>query len=176
MRQAHLPARERYILDALLSRADNPTGEIPARFQPRSHADEYFFGAPRRTVQRALRHLRDHGWVDWKTVPRGARGKPASHYELSLGRPCDCERIKRHPDAESREIRRHTLTGLSATLTVNPQPEPPAPLKRSREGGKEGKVALCTVCGTRLDPVLPAAGYRTHPCCDPDEKPHAAVA
>jgi len=30
---------------------------------------------------------------------------------------------------------------------------------------------FCTVCHTALDPVLPAAGYRTHPCCDPDEKP-----
>ena len=76
MRQAKLPARERYVLDALLSRADNATCEIPARFQPRSHGDEYFFGAPRRTVQRALDHLRQHHWVDWQPASQGKRGRP----------------------------------------------------------------------------------------------------
>ncbi len=34
----------------------------------------------------------------------------------------------------------------------------------------------CRVCGRPLDPVLPAGGYTTHPCCDPREKPAAATA
>jgi hypothetical protein len=29
----------------------------------------------------------------------------------------------------------------------------------------------CAVCGDPLDPVLAAAGYHTHPACDPDEAP-----
>jgi hypothetical protein len=32
---------------------------------------------------------------------------------------------------------------------------------------------MCRVCGTVLNRVLVASGYRTHPCCDPDEKPWA---
>ena len=31
------------------------------------------------------------------------------------------------------------------------------------------KAALCRVCKVPMDPVLPANGYMTHPCCDPDE-------
>jgi Helix-turn-helix domain len=27
----------------------------------------------------------------------------------------------------------------------------------------------CSVCQLPMDPVLPAAGFTTHPCCDPDE-------
>ena len=38
-----------------------------------------------------------------------------------------------------------------------------------------GPYQFCAVCRKALDPVLPAAGYRTHPCCDPDEKPGAPV-
>lgn len=30
---------------------------------------------------------------------------------------------------------------------------------------------LCNQCGTLLAPVLVTAGYATHPCCDPAEKP-----
>ena len=32
-------------------------------------------------------------------------------------------------------------------------------------------LTACAVCQNPMDPVLPALGYRTHPCCDPDEKP-----
>ena len=32
----------------------------------------------------------------------------------------------------------------------------------------------CTVCGQPLDPVLPAAGFATHPGCDPGEQPGPA--
>lgn len=35
------------------------------------------------------------------------------------------------------------------------------------EGGQ--RAALCAVCRTPMHPVLPANGYRTHPCCDPSE-------
>lgn len=33
----------------------------------------------------------------------------------------------------------------------------------------------CAVCGTKLDPVLPQSGYRTHPCCDPYERPSQVI-
>jgi hypothetical protein len=40
----------------------------------------------------------------------------------------------------------------------------------SKEGaGRTNGLALCALCQTPMDPVLPAAGFTTHPCCDPDE-------
>jgi hypothetical protein len=33
----------------------------------------------------------------------------------------------------------------------------------------------CSVCHTPMDPVLPESGCRTHPNCDPDEKPWSNV-
>jgi hypothetical protein len=34
-----------------------------------------------------------------------------------------------------------------------------------------GKTARCAVCGEPMDPKLAAAGYTTHPTCDPEEQP-----
>ncbi len=56
----------------------------------------------------------------------------------------------------------------------NPQVNSVEPSRARKESGKEGgartnALALCTVCQTPMDPVLPANGFTTHPCCDPAE-------
>lgn len=33
------------------------------------------------------------------------------------------------------------------------------------------RLTACVICGSKLDPVLPRSGYRTHPTCDPSERP-----
>ena len=42
--------------------------------------------------------------------------------------------------------------------------------KQARNGAAP-EPALCIICRTPMDPVLPKLGYRTHPCCGPDGKP-----
>lgn len=45
-----------------------------------------------------------------------------------------------------------------------------AHIESSKEGaGRTNGLALCSVCWAAMDLVLPAAGCRTHPCCDPNE-------
>jgi hypothetical protein len=45
-------------------------------------------------------------------------------------------------------------------------------LRREREVESQpaNDLELCAVCGTSMDPVLPAIGYRTHPNCERDEE------
>lgn len=119
IRGARLPARERYVFRALLDRADDKTTVIPDRYQPRGLGDGYFWGVSRRTVQRALPHLAEHGWVTWTSwtgrprddkEPRteGRRGHPKSHYAVHPGEPCNCPpkaRIERQDDAETKPNR-----------------------------------------------------------------------
>jgi hypothetical protein len=40
---------------------------------------------------------------------------------------------------------------------------------------RHGRKSRPRRCGVRLDPVLTAAGYTTHPCCDPAEEESAAA-
>lgn len=45
-----------------------------------------------------------------------------------------------------------------------------AHIESSKEGARRANgLARCSVCRTPMDPVLPANGYRAHPCCDPAE-------
>jgi hypothetical protein len=48
--------------------------------------------------------------------------------------------------------------------------------KSRPEGDGALTLAACHVCTTPMDSVLTRLGYRTHPCCYPDEKPVLSTA
>ena len=200
IRLAGLPAREQYVFRVLLDRAEDKTAIIPDIFQPRSLDDRYFWGLSRHTVQRALPHLCEHGWVTWvpwtarpmdeTSKPRtaGRRGHPKSHYAVHPGEPCTCRprrRIQRQDDAESGSDiapglppdRAPGLPGIERHTFRECAGQTPDSADRAAVGG-EGRARAgakpgdCAVCGAAMDAKLTArTGYRTHPCCDPHEVP-----
>lgn len=70
-------------------------------------------------------------------------------------------RIKRQDDAPKSARQHDVSAGQGQVLPKG---------VRDREGLGEGLALTdCSQCGTPMDPILPALGYSTHPCCDPDE-------
>jgi hypothetical protein len=190
---ARLEARDKYVYRALLERADNVSADgrtltIPDRMQPYGQHDVAMFGVSRANVQRALAHLRLHGWVTWVFKPRGSEGRPPCHYTLLVGSGCDCGPRVAHqvkPEDEA-QLEASNASGKASgkasetpefSLSVEPKTpgqDPFFPKGKEGRGSKEGNgdstaLADCAVCGTAMDLVLPRLGYRTHPCCDRDE-------
>ena len=191
---ARMSGRDKYVYRTLLERADNISADgrtltIPDRMQPYGQHDG-IFGVSRANVQRALAHLKLHGWVTWIFKPRGGEGRPPCHYLLMVGSDCTCDpSVKPQDDAQLEASKASGKASGKASetsefsLSVKPQTAgqtPFSPKGKEGRGSKEGKggsqlLTDCSVCGTPMDPVLPALGYRTHPCCDPDEKPEPAM-
>jgi len=188
---ARIAARDKYVYRALLDRADNISADgttlaIPDRMQPSGQHDTWIFGVSRRNVQRALAHLRAHGWVAWVLKPRGGEGRPPCHYTLLIGSDCDCTPVVKRQDGaqlgpskapgkapETTEFSASVKRQTAGQAAFSP---------KGKEGPRRGGVAVdspladCAVCGSPLDPVLSRNGYRTHPCCRPDEKPDKRLA
>jgi hypothetical protein len=181
-----LIARDKYVYRALLDRADNVSADgqtlrIPDNLQPAGQ-DDRMFGVSRRNVQRALEHLKLHGWVTWVLKSQGSQGRPPCNYTLLVGSDCDCDRTVRRQDGAQQEASKAPgkapgTRELSASVKRQTAGQAGFSLKgnEGREGeGCPGKPELlpdCAICHTPMNPVLPRTGYRTHPSCDPDEKP-----
>jgi hypothetical protein len=110
MSRAQVEARDKYVYRALLDRASNVSTDgrtltIPDYMQPSGQHDGRIFGVSRRNVQRALAHLKLHGWVTWTLKPQGGEGRPPCHYVLLVGSDCDCgpsvkRQVKRQDGAQ----------------------------------------------------------------------------
>lgn len=48
-------------------------------------------------------------------------------------------------------------------------------IRRSAPMPPRVQADRCAICGSKLDPVHPRSGYRTHPTCDPDEQPQRSA-
>src|SRR5581483_3932223 len=57
---------------------------------------------------------------------------------------------------------REALAGSQQPMTADQPARSLVP-----RGSAATEPAVCTICGTPMDPVLPAIGATTHPCCDP---------
>ncbi len=172
---SNLAASDKAVLRRLLDRADYGTAELPEKFAPKQADIARKASITPRQVRRSLRHAERHGWV---TVG-GATGR--GHrltYRLDIGGQCGCSgRV--HEQKADTEHRKggHGVPLKADTKGGHAAGQGTVPTERQREGrvGRkpEPQLAPCSVCKTPMDPVLSANGYRTHPCCDPDEiSPH----
>jgi hypothetical protein len=86
-KQANLPHATVIVIDALLSHANWATGQIPAKWQPRS-VDELarWAGVARSTCETALDTAEWFGWIE-RTRPDGLRRGASTTYQVRLGRP-----------------------------------------------------------------------------------------
>lgn len=160
----------------LLDRADFGTATLRDSWQPRSLADlARWSQVSVATVKRALAELEGREWIVRQRDGQTGRGHRTTYaLTLGFGWPEPKKVAQPEPVLEEKVAHGDDQKWLTDRHVTPAQPANDA--GRAVRRGVEGKAALCTVCGTRLDPVLPAAGYRTHPCCDPDEKPHVTAA
>jgi hypothetical protein len=172
IQNSNLPASDKSVFRFLLDRANYGTAEMLDRFTPSQASIARQTSHSLRQVKYAIDHLRRHGWI--KTEGATGPGRKLS-YTLASGAGCDCTgRVH-----ESERVQPETVTGATfghrsgATNGCNAAAQSVVSTERQREGrvGRkpERDLALCAVCETAMDPVLPAAGFTTHPCCDPDE-------
>lgn len=190
-----LEARDKYVYRVLLDRADNLSADgltltIPDRMQPGGQSDRTLFGVSRRNVQRALTHLKLHGWVSWVLKSQGSEGRPPCHYTLLVGSDCDCD------PSVKRQVKRQDGAQLGLSKAPGKAPETTeysASVKRQTAGqapfapkGKEAvagegvggawpSIIRCEVCSSPMDPALARAGLRSHPCCEDNPSPRRAA-
>jgi hypothetical protein len=167
-----LRASDKSVFRYLLDRADYRTAVLPAKFTPRQADIARTTSHSRRQVRYAIRHLERHKWLD--VGGRTGPGKPL-RYTLTAGTGCDCTGRVHTPGRRQPQGRTAATIDnrTAATNGGNAAGQTTVPTERRREGRGERKLepdlALCAVCQTPMDPVLPAASFTTHPCCDPDE-------
>jgi hypothetical protein len=119
--RARMAARDKYVYRTLLERADNVSADgrtlsIPGRLQPAGQHD-WIFGVSRRNVQRALAHLKLHGWLTSVFRRQGGEGHPPCHYTILVGSDCDCD-----PPVE-RQVKRQDGAQLEASRAPGRAPE-----------------------------------------------------
>jgi hypothetical protein len=171
-----LPRRTSPCSGICSTRADYGTAVLPAKFTPRQADIARKTSHSRRQVRYAIRHLERHKWLDMEG--RTGPGKPLT-YTLAAGAMCDCTgRVHTSKRRQPKSRTAATIDNRTATTNGgNVAGQTVVRTERPREGGGERELepkpdlALCPVCQTPMDPVLPANGYRTHPCCDPAEVP-----
>lgn len=184
-----LEARDKYIYRVLLDRADNfsadgTTLSIPDRMQPGGQSDLTLFGVSRRNVQRALAHLKLHGWLTSVLKSQGSRGRPPCHYTLLVGTDCDCPDkapVKRQDDAQlgpnKAPHKAPETHEYSARIKRQTAGQTPFSTKGKEAVAGEGvrepwpDLSRCTVCQGPMDQALARAGLTSHPCCDDDSSP-----
>lgn len=166
---------ERIVFLVLLERSDNTDCTIPAYMTPSLPQLADATGYTVSTAKEALTHLEKHAWMTRARGP-GGRGRK-SGYQLTAGRECDapnpsaCIRLPKQADGSA------PLTKKQADGSAQKQADGATENSRSDNvsdvGHRRGRVevgpALCAVCQLPMDPVLPKAGFTTHPCCDPNE-------
>lgn len=173
---SNLPASDKSVYRYLLDRSDYGTAVMPARFTPTEVSVGRKTSYSRRQVQYAVAHLRRHGWLLTKRPSRKLA------YEFDLGTMCDCTGRRHGPQTGATETpdRRNGCANTGATDRRNAVGQTAVPTERQREGRvgrkpeREPGPVLCSACMTLMDPMLVTIGYRTHPCCDPDETPATA--
>lgn len=152
---------ERALLWLLLSRSDNFTCEIEAKYAPHSR-DELarWAGLSVRQLQRIMPHLERHGWLD---VTRGnGRGK-GSKYRLVPREPdmaCECPKgdnvspIRRVIKGDTMSGKgRHGVRQRETSRTESPQVETrfQAREARTEEGGVLTGCDRCSSTPARID-------------------------
>jgi hypothetical protein len=174
---SNLPASDKSVFRYLLDRADYGTAKLPSKFTPKQAKIAQQTSHSLRQVKYAIEHLRLHGWV--KTEGTTAPGRTLA-YALAFGTECDCTgRVHDHRLSPER-VQQETVTSATfghhtgATNGCNAAGQTVVRTERHREGGvgrqaSANGLELCAVCQLPMDPVLRAAGFTTHPCCDPDE-------
>jgi hypothetical protein len=193
IRTSGLPGGERAVIRDLLNCADNATGLIRAEHDWKTSlaliADRV--GFPKSNVILWLDHLERHRIVR-RHRSAGGQGHRTRYVLLPPGaEACTCpSRVRDEPKPAAQRMRemrrRKRLTARNAQSVtahrpfegsvarnenvVSPAAEHLGIAPRREVPSLPGNdLALCRVCGESLDPVLPAAGFTTHPGCDPDE-------
>jgi hypothetical protein len=176
---SNLPASDKSVFRLLLDRADYGTAILPAKFAPTEIAVGKRTSHSRRQVQYSVAHLRRHGWLKASRDTReDSPDRRRLSYEFGVGTRCDCTgrvHTPRQKGATESTDRRNSCADTGATDRRNAAGQTAVSTERHRQGGVERKLepksdlVLCSVCRTPMDRVLPANGYRTHPCCDPGE-------
>jgi hypothetical protein len=166
---------ERIVFLILLERSDNTDCSVPAWITPSLAQLADAAGCTVSTTAEALSHLEKHGWLT-RARSKGGRGQK-SGYQLTAGQPCgaaspaSCLRPPKQSDGSD------SLTEKQSDGSEQKQSDGSWSNRRSNAvsdvGHRRGRVkkdpALCLVCHLVMDPVLPPAGFSTHPCCDPYE-------
>jgi hypothetical protein len=184
---SNLRASDKSVFRYLLDKADFGTAELPPGFTPNQAKIARQTSISRRQVTYAIDHLRRHGWVT--TSGTTAPGRTLG-YSLGLGAECDCTgRVHDHRTVATgtgataatgggERVQPQTATGATfgrRTVATNGSNAAGHTVRQTRGTEREGvgrkpepkpDVALCAVCKTAMDPVLPANGYSTHPMCD----------
>ena len=177
---------ERIVFLTLLERSDNGDCSIPAFVTPSIAQLADATGYTASAATEALRHLEKHGWVIRQRSPGGRGHKSA--YQLGAGNTCEadspaaCLRPPKQSDGSDGLAQKQSdgsYKKLSDEPTHNRRPNAVSGVGHRRGEVKEGPtakqaehsegLALCRICQLAMDPVLPANGFTTHPCCDPDE-------
>ena len=183
--KARMPNGCYRVFFAMLDKADFGTAALRGPWQPRSVSDiAHWAEVSEATAKRALTDLERHGWIERRRNAGLGRGHKTS-YAINLGVPwperessavSGAERTRRWRE---RKVAHNGVTGTwkEAQMEVT-RDTIQRHITAAQHGGSAGRAVtegvgkgkpLCAVCLTPLDPVLPAAGYRTHPCCDPKE-------
>ena len=161
---------ERAVFLALLERSDNADCSIPAYMTPSLVVLAETCCCAKSTAAAALDHLERHGWLTRKRSKGGQGHKTA--YQLGEGLPCPPDCSKR---SDSRTVHESRRSDSRTPERSDSHPENRRSDHVSDVGLSEGEdrqgsaLKLCLICLLPMDPVLPASGYQTHPCCDPTE-------
>jgi hypothetical protein len=161
---------ERAIFYALLERSDNGDCSIPVYMTPSLAQLAEACCCSKSTAALAVDHLALHGWLIRRRSKGGRTHKTT--YQLTEGGRCP-PGCKKRSDSRTVYGEKRSDSRTPKRSDSNPQTRRSAPVSgvgltegEDREGSS---WQPCSVCQLPMDPVLPTAGFTTHPCCDPDE-------
>jgi hypothetical protein len=174
--RSDMPQADRHVFLTIVRRANNDDCVIPPQFTLGLDGISTKTGLHMSTVARSLAHLELHRWIQRERSTGGRKRKDGSNHRtryliIACGTPlpCDCPKPSRRARVSGSK-QSHRANGNSRVGTVSAAGQTRSRTEGLSEGGEvEGKLADCDVCGTPMDPVLPASGFGTHPCCDPAE-------
>lgn len=182
IKASNMRASDKSVFRFLLDKSDYVTAVLPPGFTPPQAVIGRQTSISRRQVTYAIDHLRRHGWV--RTGGTTAPGRTLG-YSLGPGADCDCtgrvHTAATGATGHGERVQPETATGATfgyRTGATNGGNAAGQTGRETRGTEREGigrkpepkpALALCAVCKTVMDPVLPAHGYATHPCCDPGE-------
>jgi MarR-like DNA-binding transcriptional regulator SgrR of sgrS sRNA len=163
---------ESAVFYVLLERSDNDTCAIPLWMTPSLVQLAEAVHCSKSAAAAALDHLSAHGWVIRQRTKGGRTHKTT--YQLAHGGRCPgpprCQK-RSTPRTVSAGKRSETWTEKRSTEhSQEPRSERVLDEGLQRRGGEEGKgPAVCRICRRPLEALWPAAGFTTHPWCQPSE-------
>jgi DNA-binding MarR family transcriptional regulator len=161
---------ERAIFYALLERSDNADCSIPAHMTPGLAQLAEACCCSKSTVATALDHLERHGWIKRKRSKGGRALKTTYQLAEGLACPDSCQKRSGSRTVYGEKLSDSRTPKLSDSHSENRRSDHVSDVGISEGEGRQGSaLKRCLICQLPMDPILPANGYGTHPCCDPGE-------